>query len=104
MATLTSIRILLAIAVHNNLGIVHADIPRAFLKARLDTNIWLQLPPGSAFKDKDGRTRKHAKLICSLLGWRIEMTPIFGFLNLCLFGPFRQKRRVFGRAATRTPV
>ena len=41
MATLTSIRILLAIAVHNNLDIVHADIPQAFLKARLDTNIWL---------------------------------------------------------------
>ena len=35
MATLTSIRILLAIAVHSGLDIVHADIPQAFLKARL---------------------------------------------------------------------
>ena len=34
MATLTSLRILLAIAVHHNLSIVHADIPQAFLKAR----------------------------------------------------------------------
>ena len=28
--------------------------PQAFLKARLDTDIWLQLPPGITFKDKDG--------------------------------------------------
>ena len=62
MATLTSIRILLAIAVHNGLDIVHADIPQAFLKARLDTDIWLQLPPGITFKDKDGKILKCAKL------------------------------------------
>ena len=60
VATLTSIRILLAIAVHNNLDIVHADIPRAFLKARLDTNIWLQLPSGIIFKDNDGKILKCA--------------------------------------------
>ena len=54
MATLTSIQIILVIAVHNNLDIVHADILQAFLKARLDTNIWLQLPPGITFNDKDG--------------------------------------------------
>ena len=50
MATLTSIRILLALADHNNFDIVHADILQAFLKARLDTGIWLQLPPGITFK------------------------------------------------------
>ena len=70
MATLTSIRILLAIAVHNNLDIVHADIPQAFLKARLDTDIWLQLPPGITFKDKDGKILKCVKLIRSLYGLR----------------------------------
>ena len=58
MATLTSIRMLLAIAVHNNLDIIHADIPQAFLKARLDTDIWLQLPPGITFKDKEGKVLK----------------------------------------------
>ena len=70
MATLTSIRILLAIAVHNGLDIVHADIPQAFLKARLDTDIWLQLPPGITFKDKDGKILKCVKLIRSLYGLR----------------------------------
>ena len=70
MATLTSIRIRLAIAVHYNLDIVHADIPQAFLKARLDTNIWLQLSPGIAFKDTDGKIVKCVKLVRSLYGLR----------------------------------
>ena len=70
MATLTSIRMLLAIAVHNNLDIIHADIPQAFLKARLDTDIWLQLPPGITFKDKEGKVLKCVKLIRSLYGLR----------------------------------
>ena len=70
MATLASIRILLAIAVHNGLDIIHADIPQAFLKAKLDTDIWLQLPPGITFKDKDGKVFKCVKLIRSLYGLR----------------------------------
>jgi hypothetical protein len=70
MATLASIRILLAIAVHSGLDIVHADIPQAFLKAKLDTDIWLQLPPGITFKDKDGKVLKCVKLIRSLYGLR----------------------------------
>jgi len=41
-----------------------------FLKARLDTNIWLQLPPGIAFKDKDGKILKCAKLSRNLYGLR----------------------------------
>ena len=55
---------------HYNLDIVHAEIPRAFLKARLDTNIWLQLPPGITFKDTDGKIVKCVKLIRSLYGLR----------------------------------
>ena len=70
MATLASIRILLAIAVHSGLDIIHADIPQAFLKAKLDTDIWLQLPPGITFKDKDGKVFKCVKLIRSLYGLR----------------------------------
>ena len=77
MATLTSIRILLAIAVHNNLGIVHADISQAFLKATLDMNIWLQLPPGITFKGKDDRTLKCVKLIWSLYGLRDSPNNFF---------------------------
>jgi len=70
MATLTPIRILLAIAVNNNLGIVHADIAQAFLKARLDTKSWLQLHPCIALKEKDGRILNCVKLIRSLYGLR----------------------------------
>ena len=70
MATLTSLRILLAIAVHHNLDIVHADIPRAFLKERLDTNMWLQFPPGIAFKHKDCKILKCVELTRSLYGLR----------------------------------
>ena len=70
MATLASIRILLAIAVHSGLDIIHADIPQAFLKAKFDTDIWLQLPPGITSKDKDGKAFKCVKLIRSLYGVR----------------------------------
>ena len=66
MATFTSIRMLLAIAVNQGLDIIHADIPRAFLKALLDTDIWLQLPPGTSFQGKNGKVLKVVKLIRSL--------------------------------------
>ena len=47
----------------------------------------------------------HKNNATELLWWPIEITPIFGlFWPFCLFGPFRQKRRLFGRAATKTLV
>ena len=70
MATLTSIRMLLAIAVNQGLDIIHADIPQAFLKALLDTDIWLQLPHGISFQGKNGKVLKVVKLIRSLYGLR----------------------------------
>ena len=70
MATLTSIRMLLAIAVNQSLDIIHADIPQAFLKALLDTDIWLQLPPGISFQGKNGKVLKVVKRIRSLYGAR----------------------------------
>ena len=70
MATLTSIRMLLVIAVNQSLDIIHADIPQAFLKALLDTDIWLQLPPGISFQGKNGKVLKVVKRIRSLYGAR----------------------------------
>ena len=70
MATLASIRMLLAIAANQGLGIIHAAIPQAFLKALLDTDIWLQLPPGTSFQDKNGKVLKVVKLIRSRYGLR----------------------------------
>ena len=70
MATLTSIRMLLAIAVNQGFDIIHADIAQTFLKALLDTDIWLQPPPGISFQDKNGKVLKVVKLIRSLYGLR----------------------------------
>ena len=70
MATLASIRMLLAVAVNQGLDIVHAVIPRAFLKALLDTDIWLQLSPGISFQGKNGKVLKVVKRIRSLYGLR----------------------------------
>ena len=99
MATLASTRMLLAIAVNQGLGIIHADIPQAFLKALLDTDIWLQLSPGISFQGKNGKVLKVVKLIRSLYGLRdspsnfnkelVRFTKSAGFgqleLDKCIF-------------------
>ena len=76
MATLAPIRMRLAIAVNQGLGTIHADIPRAFLKALLDTDIWLQLPPGIAFQGKNGKALKVCTLIRSLCGLRVCLATL----------------------------
>ena len=43
-----------------------AIVPQAFLKEKLDTNIWLQLPPGITFKDKHDKVLKCVRRIRSL--------------------------------------
>ena len=37
MASLTSVRTVIAIAVHHGLPIYHADVPQAFLRSKMDT-------------------------------------------------------------------
>ena len=46
MASLTAVRLVLSLAVHNSLPIYHADVPQAFLRADLDTEVYLTLPKG----------------------------------------------------------
>ena len=70
MATLTTVRAIIAIAVHKGLPIKHADVPQAFIKSTLDTDVWMQLPPGISFIDKDKKVWKIVKLIRSLYGLR----------------------------------
>ena len=68
MATLTSVRVLFAIAVHAGLDVWHADVPQAFLKALLKEDIWARLPPGITFLDKSGKAVTVVKLIRALYG------------------------------------
>ena len=70
MATLTTVRAIFAIAVHKGLPLKHSDIPQAFIKSILDTDVWMQLPPGISFIDKNNKVWKIVKLIRSLYGLR----------------------------------
>ena len=70
MATLTTVRVLLALAVHEGSDIVHADIPQAFVQSLLDVDIWMEFPDGVRLKDQHGKQHKVARLIRSLYGLR----------------------------------
>ena len=71
MATLTTVRVLLAIAVYLSLDIIHADIPQAFCQSIQDTDIWMYLPPGIGIRNRlTGFVSKIVKLIRSLYGLR----------------------------------
>ena len=69
MATLTTVRTVFAIAVHHNLPIYHADIPQAFVTAKLQEDVWLKLPPGLSII-KGGQSHKIVKLLRALYGLR----------------------------------
>jgi hypothetical protein len=70
MATLTTVRVLLALAVSQGFSIYHADIPQAFVQSVLDVDVWMQLPDGITVKSPDGSDNKVVKLIRSLYGLR----------------------------------
>ena len=70
MATLTTVRVLLALAVRQDLDIIHADIPQAFVQSLLNVDVWMQLPDGILLKDTDDKENKVVKLIRSLYGLR----------------------------------
>ena len=99
MATLASIRMLLAIAFNKGLDIIHADIPQTFLKALLDTDIWLQLPPGISFQDKNGKALKVVNFIRSLYGLRDSPSnfnkKLVRLLKATGFGPLVSDKCIF---------
>ena len=70
MATLTTVRVLLALAVSQGFDVIHADIPQAFVQSILDVDVWLMFPDGITVKGPDGRPNKVVKLIRSLYGLR----------------------------------
>ena len=57
MASLTAVRLVLSLAVHNSLPIYHADVPQAFLRADLDTEVYLTLPKGINIYDETDTSR-----------------------------------------------
>ena len=70
MATLTTVRVLFALAVSQGHDIFHADIPQAFVQSILDVDVWMSLPDGVTVKGPDGSENKVVKLIRSLYGLR----------------------------------
>ena len=71
MATMTTVRIIFAIAVHLGLRVIHSDIPQAFIQSKIDADIWIELPYGVECKDPStGKTTRVLKLLKSLYGLR----------------------------------
>jgi hypothetical protein len=69
MATLTTVRTVFALAVRLGLPIYHADIPQAFVTAKLSEDVWLRLPPGIHI-NRDGKQHRIVKLLRALYGLR----------------------------------
>ena len=46
MATLSSVRVLLAVAVQHGWEVMHTDVPQAFVQAFVEEDAWVQLPKG----------------------------------------------------------
>ena len=61
--TVSSIKVALAIAVQNDWSLYHFDVKQAFLQAKLDTDVYMELPYGCG-----ERTGKVAKLDRALYG------------------------------------
>lgn len=71
MATMTTVRIIFAIAVHLGLDVIHADVPQAFIQSKIDADIWIELPYGTEYKNPvTGESTRILKLLKSLYGLR----------------------------------
>ena len=69
--TLTTVRMLIAIAVAMNLDLLHVDIPQAFVQSKIDAPVYLQLPNGVTVDKRhtDGRyDSRVVKLLRALYG------------------------------------
>jgi len=67
MASLTSVRTVMAIAVHHGLPIFHADVPQAFIRSEIDTEMFLKLPKGVNIVDVNDASRSTA------CGWVLRL-------------------------------
>merc|ERR1712185_796695 len=71
MGTLTTVRMIFAIAVAMDLDILHVDVPQAFIQAKIDTPIYVQLPNGITVdaRYQDGRyDNRVVRLLRALYG------------------------------------
>ena len=97
MGTLTTVRMIFAIAVAMDLDILHVDVPQAFIQAKIDTPIYVQLPNGITVdaRYQDGRyDNRVVRLLRALYGlkqspqlWNKELNRVIceklGFTRAC---------------------
>ena len=96
MASLTSVRMVLAIAVKQNQDLIHMDVPQAFIRSFVDAEIYVRLPKGvniMALNDMGKRVplekaNKVLRLLKSLYGikqapqlWNKELTRFLGTIG-----------------------
>ena len=89
MASLTSCRMVMAIAVQQGLPLIHMDVPQAFIQSHVDAEIYVKLPKGVSILTLDNAGRrvplenagKALRLIKALYGlkqapqlWNKELT------------------------------
>ena len=53
MASLTAVRMVMAIAVNAGLDLIHMDVPQAFIKAAVDAEVYVKLPKGVSIMELD---------------------------------------------------
>ena len=66
--SLTILRLVLVIAVHNSFAIWQADIPQAFVQSDIDAQIIMMLPAGSYYRTETGALSRLVRLVRSLYG------------------------------------
>ena len=93
MASLTSVRMMLALSVHLGLPVIHMDVPQAFIQALVDADILVKLPKGIHILHPDDKrpVEQHGKalrLLKSLYGlkqapqlWNKELTKALNELG-----------------------
>ena len=58
MASLTAVRMVIAIAVQFNLPLIHMDVPQAFIQSKVDADIYIRLPKGLSILELDKLGRR----------------------------------------------
>jgi len=83
MASLTTVRILSALAVRHGLPLYAADVPNAFCRSAIKSIVHLELPPGVSFETADKSTRDgySVRLLKSLYG--LKSAPMIFNNYLC---------------------
>ena len=69
MASLTSVRALVSLAVSKGLPLKHSDIPQAFIQSDLDSQeSYMRLPKGISLLEEGGTSHEIVRLVKALYG------------------------------------